>query len=186
MTGYAFSSSDGGVLVIADGVYAAPVYARGFNAAKSAFIDEIFRFANYTRKAPPKDFEKSLKINKIDAEFDISDLSLKPFSGYVKISVKPAREFAAQTAFTFKCLFDGKNEDYSEINRKLIAFSENAGCSVAGGGFMETAFDILDGEAVLNGENGGLICMLFSYLLLSEARKIKTASFGEDLFMFNA
>lgn len=184
MTVYAFTSS-GGVFMIADGVSAAPVYGGSFSAAKNAFLDEVFRFSNYTRKAPSKDFEKSLKINKIEAEFDINDLSLYPYLNYVKISAKPAREFAAQTAFTFKCLFDGKGEDYSATLSKLKAFAENIGLGKLNGGFMETAFDILDSQAVLSGEGGGLICMLFAYVLLTEARKVKTESFSDDLFMFN-
>lgn len=185
MTAYAFLPPAGGALIIADGVYAAPVYAESLSAAKSGFIDEVFRFSNYTRKNPPKDFEKSLNIVKINAAFDIENLSAEPFTGYVKISLKPAREFAAQTAFTFKCLYDGKNEDYSLVLAKLKAFGENVGVSLTGGGFMETAFDILDSDAVLSGESGGLICMLFTFILSGEAKKVKTNSFKEDLFMFN-
>lgn len=184
MTVYAFLCGNG-VFMIADGVYAAPVYGDSLSAAKNAFIDEVFRFANYTRKNPPKDFEKPLKINKIDAEFDINNLTLSPFLNYVKISAKPAREFAAQTAFTFKCLFDGKGADYSPTLSKLKSFAKNAGLGELNGGFMETAFDILDSAAVLSGEGGGLICMLFAYILLSEAKKIKTSSLSDDLFMFN-
>ena len=185
MTAYAFLPPAGGALIIADGVYAAPVYADNLPDAKAKFIDEVFRFSNYTRKNPPKGFEKSLNIVKIQAAFDIDNLSVEPFQGYVKISVKPAREFAAQTAFTFKCLYDGKNEDYSPVLAKLKAFAENIGVVISGGGFMETAFDILDSVAVLSGESGGLICMLFAFILNSEAKKVKTASFKEDLFMFN-
>ena len=185
MTAYAFLPPAGGALIIADGVYAAPVYGESLSAAKSGFIDEVFRFSNYMRKNPPKDFEKSLNVVKINAAFDIENLSAEPFIGYVKISVKPAREFAVQTAFTFKCLYDGKNEDYSPVLAKLKAFAENVGVVTQGGGFMETAFDILDSDEVLSGESGGLICMLFTFILSGEAKKVKTASFKEDLFMFN-
>ena len=60
MTAYAFLPPAGGALIIADGVYAAPVYGESFSAAKSGFIDEVFRFSNYTRKTRLKTLKNLL------------------------------------------------------------------------------------------------------------------------------